>query len=69
MSIDLVLLTNGVSINKVFDKGCQTWPPEIIFEDGLCAKDAHVARGGRGMDGGKEKRVSRKRDVHAIFKV
>ena len=35
VSIDLVLLTGGTSINKVFDKGCQSWPPEVTFKDGF----------------------------------
>ena len=35
-----ILLADGTSINKVFDKGCQTWPPKVTFKDGLCAKDA-----------------------------
>ena len=68
MSIDLVLLTDGASINKVFDKGCQTWPSKVTFEDGLCAKNAHVARGGE-MDEVKEERVSSRRDVYVILEV
>ena len=51
MSVDLVLLTDGISINEAFDKGCETQPPEVILKDSLSVKDAHVARGGGGMQG------------------
>ena len=49
MSVDLVLLTDSTSINEAFDKGCKTWPPEVTLKDSLSVKDAHVARGGGGM--------------------
>ena len=46
MGVDLVLLTDCTSINKVFDKGSKSWPPVVSFEDGLGAKDAHMAQEG-----------------------
>ena len=42
---------------------------KFLTKDGLCVKDAHVARGGRGMDKGEEERASSRRDVHATLKV
>ena len=44
MGVDLVLLADCTSINKIFDKGSKSWPPVVPFEDGLGAKDAHMAR-------------------------
>ena len=51
VSVDLVLLTDGTSINEAFDKGCEIQPPEVVFKDSLSVKDAHVAGGGGGMQG------------------
>ena len=44
VGVDLVLLTDRTSINKVFDEGSKSWPPIVPLEDGLGAKDAHVAQ-------------------------
>ena len=46
MGVDLVLLTDCTSINKVFDKESEAWPPVVSFKDGLGAKDAHMVREG-----------------------
>ena len=43
MGVDLVLLIDRISINKVFDKGSKSQPPVVSFEDGLGAKDVHMA--------------------------
>ena len=43
MGVDLVLLTDRTSINKVLDKGGKSWPPVVPFEDGLGVKDPHMA--------------------------
>ena len=50
MSINLVLLADCTSINKVFDKGGKTGPPVIAFKDGLHMKDTHMTREGGGMN-------------------
>ena len=47
MGVDLVLLTDGTPIDEVFDKRGKAQPPEVTFENSLCAEDIHVA-GGRG---------------------
>ena len=44
MSINLVLLADCTTINKMFDKGEKTGPPVIVFKDGLCAEDTHMTR-------------------------
>ena len=44
LTLDLVLLTDCTSINKVFDEGSKSQPLEVPFEDGLGAKDAHMAQ-------------------------
>ena len=51
MSVDLVLLTDGTSINEVFDKGCEIQPPEVALKDSFSMEDAHVARRGGRMQG------------------
>ena len=38
MSVDLVLLTDGASINEIFDKGCETQPPEVTLRIALVQK-------------------------------
>ena len=50
MSVNLVLLANHATSNKMLDKGGQTRPPEIMFKDRLGVEDSHVARKGGGMD-------------------
>ena len=43
MSINLVLLANSTTSNKMLNKGGQAWPSEITFKDRLSAEDSHVA--------------------------
>ena len=47
MGVDLVLLTDGTPVDKVFDKRGKAQPPEVMFKNSLCAENTHVA-GGRG---------------------
>ena len=47
MGVDLVLLTDGTPADEVFDKRGKARPPEVTFENSLCAEDIHVT-GGRG---------------------
>ena len=47
MGVDFVLLTDGTSVDEVFDKRGKAWSPEVMFKNSLCAEDTHVA-GGRG---------------------
>ena len=57
MSVDLVLLANSTTCNKMLDKGGQAWPPEVMFKDRFGAEDSHVARKGGGMDRMEEGRA------------
>ena len=43
VGVDLVLLTDCTSINKIVDKGSKSWPSVVSFKDGLGAKNAHMA--------------------------
>ena len=43
MGVDLVLLTDCTSINKILDEGGKSQPPVVPFEDGLGVKDPHMA--------------------------
>ena len=69
MSIDLVLLANGTTRNEVFYEGGEAWPPEIPFQDRLGAKDTHMTRQRRGMDGVEQGRASGRRYEHSISEV
>ena len=51
MCVSLVLLADGTARNKVFHKGGETRPPEILFQDRLGMKDTHVTRQRGGVDG------------------
>ena len=42
MYVNLVLLANCTTCDKVFDKGGQAWPPEVVFKDSLGMEDTHV---------------------------
>ena len=44
VGVILVLLTDRTSINKIFDEGSKSQPPVVSLEDGLGAKDAHMAQ-------------------------
>ena len=47
MGVDFVLLTDGTSVDEVFDKRGKARPPEVTFKNSLRVEDTHVA-GGRG---------------------
>ena len=44
--IDFVLLADRTASNKVFHKGREAWPPEILFQDCLGMKDTHMTQQG-----------------------
>ena len=69
MSVNLVLLANSTSHDKMFDKGGQAWPPEIVFKDRLGVEDSHVAQEGGGMDQMEEGRASRGRNVQPFAEI
>ena len=43
MGVDLVLLTDRTSINKILDEGGKSWPPVVSLKDGLGVEDSHNA--------------------------
>ena len=49
MGVNLVLLTDGTPVDKMFDKRGKAWPPEVTFKNSLCAEDTHVAGGREGV--------------------
>ena len=69
VGVDLVLLTDHTSINKMFDEGSKSWPPVVPLEDGLGVKDAHMAQEGRRMYGMQEWRSGGWGNKHATFKI
>ena len=50
MSVNLVLLANSATNNKMFDKDGKAQPPEVMLKDRLSAEDSHVAREGGRVD-------------------
>ena len=50
MSVGFVLLADRTTSDEVLDKGGETWPPEIPFQNCFGAKDTHMTRQGGGMD-------------------
>ena len=42
MSVDLMLLANSATINVVFYKRRETWPPVVLANKFLCAKVPRV---------------------------
>ena len=69
VGVDLVLLTDRTSIDKIFDKGSKSWPPVVSLKDGLGVKDAHMAREGRGVYDMQECRSGGWGNKHPTFKV
>ena len=48
MSVNLVLLADGTTIDEMFYKGSKAQPPKVMFKDGLGVKNTHMTscRGG-----------------------
>ena len=69
MHVDLILLANCTVSNEIFDKGRETWPPEVTFEDRLGVENSHVTQEGGRMDGMEESRAGQRRNIHAIVKI
>ena len=51
MCVDLVLLANGATSDKVLHEGGETRPPEVMFQDHLGMEDSHVTGQRGGVDG------------------
>ena len=54
MMVDLVLLACGTARDKGIDKGGQTRPPEVVFNDGLGAEMPRMPGGGGFMQRANE---------------
>ena len=51
MMVYLVLLASGAARDKGIDKGGQTRPPEVVFNDGFGMKMSRMPRGGKSRQG------------------
>ena len=69
MSVDLVLLANSTTCNKMLDKGGKARPPEIAFKDRFSAEDPHVAQKGGSMNQMEEGRAGRGRNIQLLAKI
>ena len=69
MCVNLVLLTDGTTIDEMFYKGGETWPLVVAFKENLGAEDPHVASGRRGVESVEERRSGQWRNVHATFEI
>ena len=69
MGVDLVLLANGTACDEVLHEGGETWPPEIMFQNGFSMKDTHVARERGRMDRIKESRPGGRGNKHVIAEI
>ena len=58
MHVGLVLLASGAASDKVFHKGREAQPPEILFQDHFGMKNTHMTRQGGGMDRVEQGRMS-----------
>ena len=69
MHIGLVLLTDGTTSDKVFDKGREAWPPEVPFQNRFGAKDTHMTGQRGGMDRVEQSRASGRGYEHSIAEI
>ena len=69
MHVVLILLANCTVSNEIFDKGRETWPPEVTFKDRLGVENSHVTQEEGRMDGMEESRAGQRRNIHAIAKI
>ena len=56
MCVNLVLLTDGTTIDEMFYEGGETRPPVVTFKKNLGVEDPHVAGGRRGVESVEERR-------------
>ena len=60
MMVYFVLLAHGAARDKGIDKGGQTRPPEVTFDDGLGVETPCMPRGGGFMQGVNKGAVGRR---------
>ena len=69
MMVHLVLLACGAARHKGIDKGGQTRPPEVTFDDGLGAETPCMSGGGGFVQRANEGAVGRQWYIHSSLKV
>ena len=69
MMVYLVLLAHGTARDKGIDKGEQTRPPEVTFNDGLGVETPCMPGGGGFMQRANEGAVGRWWYIHSSLKV
>ena len=69
MCVDLILLANGATGDKVVDEDGKSWPPKVALDNGLGAKSSEMARDRGGMDGVQERGASGWRYIHLTLVV
>ena len=69
MMVYLVLLACDAARDKGIDKGGQTRPPEVTFDDGLGAEMPCMPRGGGFMQGANKGAAGRQWYIHSFLKV
>ena len=56
MCVNIVLSTDGTTIDEIFYEGGETQPPVVAFKENFGAEDPHVAGGRRGVESMEERR-------------
>ena len=69
MMVHLVLLAHGAARDKGIDKGGQTRPPEVTFNDGFGAETPYMPGGGGFVERADEGAVGCWWYIHSSFKV
>ena len=69
MMVYLVLLASGTARDKGIDKGGQTRPPEVMFNDGFGTKTSSMPRGGGFMQRANERVAGHRWYIHSSLKV
>ena len=69
MMVHLVLLACGAARDKGIDKGGQTRPPEVMFNDGFGVEMSCMPRGGGFMQRGNEGVAGHQWYIHSSLKV
>ena len=69
VGVNLHLLTKSAARNKLADKRGHTWPPIVMAQQGVSAKESSMAQGERGMDQGDKIMMSIRGNVKVVFKI
>ena len=69
MMVHLVLLASGAARDKGIDKGGQTRPPEVMFNDGFGTKMPCMSGDGEFVQRANKGAVGRRWYIHSSLKV